>query len=143
MASVCDSYCKNCIYVGKASWHTLCCRYVFVEDKLRPCPAGTGCTVKMTDQEVKRRAAAAKKANDIERKAIIAQKKRENYAKKRAERRKFCRYCGKEFMPTKERHFFCCSECATKYTDENNRRRNHERWIKRKAAMKEAKEAKR
>ena len=142
MASVCDSYCKGCIYLGTIHKVLPWCKYLFMEDKRRPCPPGAGCTVKLTSKEVKKKAAEAKRANEIERMRITSEKNREHYAKKRAEKRKICRYCGKEFTPTKELRFFCCAECAAKQNAENNRRWNREKWQKRKAAMKAAREAK-
>lgn len=144
MVSVCDSYCKGCIYSGK-SQGLPCCRYVFVEDKLRPCPAGTGCTVKLTNKDVKRRNDEERKAKEIQRMKLQAelreQKHREYLAKKQAEqeeRRKPCKHCGKIFLPNKDHRDHCSSECAYQYhlITENERSR------KRYAAMRAAKEKK-
>lgn len=33
----------GCVYSGTVSGMN-CCHYVFIEDKLRPCPAGKDCT---------------------------------------------------------------------------------------------------
>lgn len=45
--SVCDKYCKGCVYnaemMGSQRGY---CNYIFVEKKRRPCQAGNGCTVK-------------------------------------------------------------------------------------------------
>ena len=144
MANVCDSYCKGCIYVGK-SQGLPCCRYVFVEDKLRPCPPGTGCTVKLTNKDVKRRNEEERKAIAVERMKLQAelraQKHREHLAKKQAAqeaKRKPCKHCGKIFLPSKEHRDHCSSECAYQYhlITENERSR------KRYAAMRAAKEKK-
>lgn len=39
--------CRNCVYFGGASDHVCTCNYIFMEDKMRPCPPGKGCTVKV------------------------------------------------------------------------------------------------
>jgi hypothetical protein len=44
--SVCDSYCNGCAYNCYVDNTVTCCMYWFMEDKLRPCPAGVGCTVR-------------------------------------------------------------------------------------------------
>ena len=44
--SVCDSYCRDCDYHGYGDGWTILCLYLFREGKIRPCPAGNGCTVK-------------------------------------------------------------------------------------------------
>ena len=144
MASVCDNYCKGCIYSGK-SQGLPCCRYVFVEDKLRPCPAGTGCTVKLTNKDVKRRNDEERKAKEIQRMKLQAelreQKHREHLAKKLAEqeeKRKPCKNCGKIFLPNKDHRDHCCDECAYQY----HLKTENERSRKRYAAMRAAKEKK-
>ena len=38
--------CRNCAYFGGASDHVCSCNYIFIEDRMRPCPPGKGCTVK-------------------------------------------------------------------------------------------------
>ena len=40
-----DRACAGCVYLGWASYLGYC-KYIFVEDKRRPCPPGKGCTVK-------------------------------------------------------------------------------------------------
>lgn len=104
MANVCDSYCKGCIYVGKVNHFTLCCRYVFVEDKLRPCPPGKGCTVKVDGKH---------KATVEERRFKNAQKSREYHAKLRAQRMRTvkCPICGQEFQTADSRKKFCSHRC--------------------------------
>lgn len=47
-----DPYCLPCIYYGKS---TLSCDYILMEDHSRPCPAGAGCTARITKKEAKRR----------------------------------------------------------------------------------------
>lgn len=138
MPSICDSYCKGCIYLGKVSQAYMCCRYVFVEDKLRPCPAGTGCTVKQTDKEIKQKAEEAKKALIVERKKRMAEQRAEQQ-RLRAERKeaerllrlKPCKNCGKIFLPNKDHRDHCCNECAYQYHLKTENERSKRRWAER------------
>ena len=146
MASICDSYCRGCIYSGK-SQGLPCCQYVFMEDKLRPCPAGTGCTVRITNQEVRRRNEEERKAIAVERMKLQAalreQKHREYLAKKQAEqeeKRKPCKNCGKIFLPNKEHRDHCCNECAYQYHLKTENERSRKRWAAMQAAKKKKKE---
>ena len=43
---ICDSWCENCVYCHKQSGYRKACDYILATGKVRPCPAGTGCTVK-------------------------------------------------------------------------------------------------
>ena len=134
MAKVCDSYCKGCIYVGKVSQLYLCCRYVFVEDKLRPCPAGTGCTVKQTNKEIKRKAEDAKKALAVERMKQRAEEQRLRAERKEAERLsklRPCKHCGKIFLPNKDHREHCSFECAYQYHLITENERSKRRWAER------------
>lgn len=45
-------YCNGCRYLSKGT-NFWCCDYVFIADKRRPCPAGSGCTEKL-DKKKKR-----------------------------------------------------------------------------------------
>lgn len=143
MANKCDKFCHDCVYMGVAgNGYIPMCNYIFIEDKRRPCPPGEGCTVKLTDKEVKKKKAQKRKELSIEQKQRYAQKSKEWYEKKRASRKKLCRRCGKEFTPSVERHLFCSGECAAAQEAENRKKWDKEKWQKRKAAMKEAREAK-
>ena len=51
--SVCDSYCRGCVYLGYIDGIRNCCNYMLMEDKRRPCPAGKGCTVRTTKRKAK------------------------------------------------------------------------------------------
>ena len=42
-----DAYCKGCIYLGTNSMGK-CCDYNYVTGKVRGCPAGDGCTKRLT-----------------------------------------------------------------------------------------------
>lgn len=41
--------CNGCVYWAKT---TRSCDYIFVEDRMRPCPPGDACTVRLTPREV-------------------------------------------------------------------------------------------
>lgn len=86
--AICDSYCNGCEYQGSFGGGWIYCNYFYIEDKLRPCPAGIGCTVKKVNSKYK------------EPKINV------RYMKKN------CDFCGKEFVlrhNMKQR--FCCDEC--------------------------------
>lgn len=131
MANVCDSYCKGCVYRGGLQEGTPWCKYVFMEDKLRPCPPGQGCIVKQTDKDIRRKAESAKKALDVERMKRRAEEQRLRAERKEAERllrMKPCRYCGKIFLPSKDHRDHCSSECAYQYHLITENERSKKRW---------------
>ena len=158
MASVCDSYCKGCIYKGIINGVTPWCKYVFMEDKLRPCPAGTGCTVKMTARDLKLLKAKEKKPLTEEQRRKQAEYTKAYRERKRAEKAKewhekkkereiekrtrICKHCGKAFVLCGEHRRFCCDECARQFHLLSERERSKIRWAATQAAKKEAMEKK-
>jgi hypothetical protein len=42
-----DKYCLDCHYYQGNSEVDICCCYLLITDKRRPCPPGKGCTVKV------------------------------------------------------------------------------------------------
>lgn len=44
MTGICDIWCEGCNYLPKVG--TICCDYLMTTGHRRPCPAGTGCTVR-------------------------------------------------------------------------------------------------
>lgn len=45
---VCDEFCKDCYYLRPLySDDCMCCHYILDTEKMRPCPPGAGCTVKV------------------------------------------------------------------------------------------------
>ena len=46
-----DSHCEDCYYSSSAGGLKTC-DYIFIADRRRPCPAGAGCTVKITREEI-------------------------------------------------------------------------------------------
>ena len=125
---LCDGYCVDCLYCGFAGGE-LCCHYIFVENKRRPCPAGGGCTVKKRGAKPYNR-----KANYVERREIAERKEKE-----RAEKRRFarlctmiCRNCGKRFETTDTRRRHCSVACSEEYREAWCRERERARYEKRK-----------
>ncbi len=55
MSGVVDDHCRGCQYRGRiragatkdATDHYYCCNFMLIEGRRRPCPAGTGRTVKV------------------------------------------------------------------------------------------------
>lgn len=88
---ICDSSCKGCVFLQGEGTNLLTCSYWDKMDKLRPCPAGNGCTAKMTTKQ------------------YIAYKKRQ--AKVLQIMTIKCHICGKEFETTDRRRRNCSSEC--------------------------------
>lgn len=33
-----SDYCNGCVYKGLVQGHVPCCNYIFMEDRMRPCP---------------------------------------------------------------------------------------------------------
>lgn len=141
MKMACNSYCNGCIYKGRVSFNTPCCDYIFIEDKMRPCPPGEGCTVKTTDHDIKRKKTAQRKELSFEQKQRKAQRDKEYREKKRLERKRLCRYCGNEFTPSAENKLFCSKECAIKKNAEDRKVWEILKNEKRKAERKAAKES--
>ena len=51
--SVCDDYCKCCHFVVAMATGVFMCSYLEKTGERRPCPAGTGCTVRVVDRRKK------------------------------------------------------------------------------------------
>ena len=122
MNGVCDRFCKGCIYCQLASGNTtFLCTYYLVTDKRRPCPAGTGCTVKNTGKK--------KGAWEYQNDAEWAKKMAEARKAKQVVRTVICAECGTEFDTTVAHQIYCSKRC-------NNRvqqRKAHRRYLDGKA----------
>ncbi len=134
--------CYGCIYLSLVAGEHPCCNYIFMENKRRPCPPGEGCTVKITDKGVKKRKTKERRALSVEQQKRKSERDRLYREKKRASRRKLCRYCGKEFTPTPENYHFCCDACKKAQRKESRRNADIRNEQKRKAARAAAKEKK-
>ena len=104
---VCNSYCNGCIYLGYATGDMKLCEYMLKTDKRRPCPAGTGCTVKQTGDRKLPWRAEADETWKVNQKKPKKRKHKEVYHKK-------CPVCGKIFETTKIHKIYCCEDCAIK-----------------------------
>ena len=57
--SLCDDNCKDCVYTGILHWATgkgrgiPFCNYAVLEQRTRPCQAGSNCTVKIKGDNIK------------------------------------------------------------------------------------------
>ena len=98
--SVCDEYCLNCKYFYGSSEYELCCTYYLETDKRRPCPAGTGCTVKKKSKQ--------------KRMCQKFQHERMNVKEQTKQGRVFrnCLLCGKEFLVTRHDKKYCDAVCC-------------------------------
>jgi len=61
MAKKRNDPCRGCFYYGGNNDACRCCSYFLITGIRRPCPAGEGCTVKKTKQQVKAEAIARAK----------------------------------------------------------------------------------
>ena len=52
--NVCSKNCVNCRYFQKLYDYCHCCNYFLATGERRPCPAGDGCTVKVTKSEYRK-----------------------------------------------------------------------------------------
>lgn len=115
--------CDGCIYCGRI-YDLHCCNYIFVEDKMRGCPPGEGCTKKITDRD-----------HYNERKKELARKARrraEEYMEKRqAVRLRIvtCPICGTAFRTSDSRKKFCGEKCYNIH--------RHRVWVERARARRE------
>lgn len=91
--SICDSYCRGCYYLLGGNSRLMSCDYFEKADKLRPCPAGKGCTVKITTAQ------------------YHAQQRRKHKEKPKTWIVK-CGICGKEFVTNDKRRRNCSKECT-------------------------------
>lgn len=108
-----NSYCKGCIYCTKLSVG-LCCEYFLKTNKRRPCPAGSGCTVKETG----RNSSAWRHENEAAWEKVQKERERERDRLRREKKRKakmrtlVCPICGKEFQTSDSRKMYCSKECG-------------------------------
>ena len=93
--SICDSFCRGCYYLLGGNNGLMTCDYFEKADKLRPCPAGKGCTERRTPSQ------------------IFAERKDQKTAKEM--QRIVCVVCGTEFSSTSEKRKACSKECSLIY----------------------------
>lgn len=116
---VCDRYCAKCIYsTGCDSW-TYICNYYLETGNRRPCPPGTGCTVKSTGKKIR----YLEQMRDIEwSKRMLAARKAKQA--KAVPHKKICKECGLEFEAVYKKQIFCCQKCKNRFHNRANRKRN-------------------
>lgn len=122
--SVCDKFCDGCAFEGKLQFDLRVCNYLLCTGKRRPCPAGTGCTVKETGRRRKGWHEEEANSRKNHRIRIPAQEKRERKREREQERREKarkdreftmkCGVCGKLFKTTDTRRRNCSPECSTR-----------------------------
>ena len=118
---ICDETCKGCVFCGYLNGQNLfVCNYFLATNKRRPCPAGSGCTVK---QKGKKKTTWQREADQT----WQAKKKKE-----KAVLHKVCPCCGVEFETTDPRKIFCSRRC-------NQRIVQRQRYKKIREATKKAK----
>lgn len=116
MNGVCDKYCKDCVYNNLAVGEDIVlCTYYFKTNTRRPCPAGTGCTVKKTGKK--------SGAWTDARKRDWAKKMAEARQAKKVVRTLICAECGKEFEASDPRAKYCSVNCKNRVSQRNMHRR--------------------
>ena len=75
---VCSNFCIGCLFRKSLYWND-CCDYLIMTDKRRPCPAGDGCTVKVTKKEHRKR-----KRTQAEKEAFVEKNRERNRKKAKA-----------------------------------------------------------
>ena len=113
---VCDSYCKGCVYNQQASGdHVTLCTYFLTTDTRRPCPAGSGCTVKQT----------GRKKGKWEQEKDESWKQREKTISKEVLHR-VCPCCGTEFDTQNIRKLYCSKKCNMRKVQREFQKRKRE-----------------
>ena len=128
--AICDSYCKGCVFNGYFNGKSLTvCEYFLRTGQLRPCPAGTGCTVKQTGnkKQLWRHQGDATWKNAGKKLSEGKPARRSKRAKKQKPPRtvyhRSCPNCGTEFDTTNKHKIYCCRRC----TDQVRNRRHYAR----------------
>ena len=103
---ICDSFCKGCWYNKLASGDQTLCTYFLETGIRRPCPAGTGCTVKQTGRRLGKW--------QLERDETWAKRMNEAKKAKAVLRKDTCKMCGAEFETTNPRQIFCSRRCGNR-----------------------------
>ena len=57
-----DKYCWDCRYYQGNCEANMCCCYLLITDKRRPCPPGKDCTVKVKRKRVRKTSTERKRA---------------------------------------------------------------------------------
>jgi hypothetical protein len=125
---VCDRFCNGCIYNGYFDGRHTICEYYLVTNERRPCPAGTGCTVKKTGKKISRWEYEKESTWQKREKQQKQQKKIQIQTKEKGVYHRVCPCCGTEFDTTNKRQIYCCKNCKFRMAQRA--------WNKRKKAKK-------
>lgn len=112
---LCDSFCKGCVYEVYATHEQKMCNYYIATGIRRPCPAGTGCTVKKT----------GKKVGKWELDKVESYKRRKEKTKEVLHR--VCPYCGTAFDTEYTTKIYCSKKCVNKVAQKAWRKRKEVR----------------
>jgi predicted nucleic acid-binding Zn ribbon protein len=102
--SVCDRFCDGCVFMAWANGNLRVCEYFFCTGQRRPCPAGTGCTVKQKGKKKTNWRYEADRTWEIKKK-----REKESVVYHRA-----CPTCGTAFDTTVKNKVYCCKKCKDK-----------------------------
>lgn len=118
---ICDRFCKGCVYNGYfAGGELSICEYFLITNQLRPCPAGTGCTVKKTGKKISRW--------DYERELTWQKReKRKCEPKEREVFHRVCACCGTAFDTVFKQQIYCCKKCKMRMAQRAWIKRNKEK----------------
>lgn len=113
---VCDSFCNGCVFKGYANANLYLCEYFLQTGVQRPCPAGTGCTVKATGKRKIRWKHEHDRTWKNRKKIEKAKEKPKAEKPPKPVYHKVCRLetCGMEFDTTNIRQLYCCKLCASR-----------------------------
>lgn len=102
---LCDKFCGNCVYCQRTNGEGgfRICTYFLTTGIRRPCPAGTGCTVKKVGRA--KSAWAYRNASEWSKKMLEAKKE------KAVLRKSVCPCCGIEFESTVQSQKYCSKRC--------------------------------
>lgn len=125
MAGVCDAFCKGCAFYEPYSGT---CNYFLSTGQIRPCPAGTGCSVKRTGNKRCRwrhegNASWKNNGNQLRTEKPLKASKPPKPPKEVYHR--ICKNCGTAFDTTDPRKLYCCRKCT-------NQARSRAQWLRRK-----------
>lgn len=104
---VCDRFCDGCVFLAWANSNTRVCEYFVRTGQRRPCPAGTGCTVKSTGK--KKTLWQHQSDQSWNHKQKMEAKAVEIY-------HKVCACCGEEFETHSSRQIYCSNKCKNRAT---------------------------
>lgn len=116
MNGVCDKFCKGCMYSSYACGeYSRLCTYYLRTGIRRPCPAGTGCTVKTLGK--------AKGAWRYKEETDWAEKMKKAREAKQVVRKVICKECGTEFETVSKAAMYCSRRCKNRVSQRNVYRR--------------------